>query len=119
MKTICELQATEGGRKWTVVNAPGRDGVPCEYETICESCPRFSTTVEFLPIISMKKQDAEGKGQTQRADVLSGSSRVGRKLQQGLLPHPLDYYLHNNHAIVFPSQYLLYIWVKDIFYERG
>lgn len=28
------------------------DGVPCEYETICESCPCFSTTVEFLPILN-------------------------------------------------------------------
>ncbi|MFC1943819.1 tyrosine-type recombinase/integrase, partial [Chloroflexota bacterium] len=32
------------------------DGVPCEYETICESCPCFSTTVEFLPILNKQKQ---------------------------------------------------------------
>jgi len=47
------------------------DGVPCEYETICESCPCFSTTVEFLPIINKQKQDAESKGQTQRAEVFN------------------------------------------------
>jgi integrase len=47
------------------------DGVPCEYETICESCPCFSTTVEFLPILQKQKQDAEGKGQTQRVDVFA------------------------------------------------
>jgi len=41
------------------------DGVPCEYETICESCPCFSTTVEFLSILQKQKQDAEDKGQTQ------------------------------------------------------
>ena len=47
------------------------DGVPCEYETICESCPCFSTTVEFLPVLQKQKQDAEDKGQTQRVDVFS------------------------------------------------
>jgi integrase len=47
------------------------EGVPCEYETICESCPCFSTTVEFLPILHKQRQDAEGKGQTQRAQIFS------------------------------------------------
>jgi integrase len=47
------------------------DGVPCEYETICESCPCFSTTVEFLPILNKQKQDAENKGQTQRVEVFT------------------------------------------------
>jgi len=47
------------------------DGVPCEYETICESCPCFSTTVEFLPVLNKQKQDAENKGQTQRVEVFN------------------------------------------------
>jgi integrase len=47
------------------------DGVPCEYETICESCTCFSTTVDFLPILQRQKQDAEDKGQTQRLEVFS------------------------------------------------
>jgi integrase len=47
------------------------DGVPCEYETICESRPCFSTTVEFLPILNKQKQDAENKGQTQRVEVFA------------------------------------------------
>lgn len=47
------------------------DGVPCGYETICESCPCFSTTIEFLPILHKQKQDAEEKGQTQRANIFS------------------------------------------------
>lgn len=45
------------------------EGVSCEYETICESCPCFSTTVDFLPILHKQKEDAEGKGQTQRAQI--------------------------------------------------
>ncbi|MDO8715760.1 MAG: hypothetical protein Q7J73_03010, partial [Dehalococcoidales bacterium] len=47
------------------------DGVPCEYETICESCTCFSTTVDFLPILQRQKQDAEAKGQTQRLEIFS------------------------------------------------
>jgi integrase len=47
------------------------DGVPCEYETICESCPCFSTTVEFLPVLQKQKQDAEEKGQIQRVDIFT------------------------------------------------
>ena len=47
------------------------DGVPCEYETICESCACFSTTIDFLPILNKQKQDAEDKGQTQRADIFT------------------------------------------------
>lgn len=47
------------------------DGVPCEYETICESCPCFSTAVEFLSVLQKQKKDAEEKGQTQRVDVFA------------------------------------------------
>ncbi len=47
------------------------DGVPCEYETICESCPCFSTTVEFLPVLQKQKHDAAEKGQIQRVDVFA------------------------------------------------
>jgi len=47
------------------------EGVPCEYETICESCPCFSTTVEFLPILHKQRRDAEDKGQTQRAQIFN------------------------------------------------
>jgi integrase len=57
------------------------DGVPCEYETICESCPCFSTTVEFLPILNNQKQDAENKGQTQRVEVFT---RLIRSMDKSL-----------------------------------
>jgi len=59
------------------------DGVPCEYETICESCPCFSTTVEFLPILNKQKKDAENKGQTQRAEVFNRLIRsVGKSASE-------------------------------------
>ena len=57
------------------------DGVPCEYETICESCPCFSTTVEFLPVLNNQKQDAENKGQTQRVEVFT---RLIRSIDKSL-----------------------------------
>ncbi|MBI2858594.1 MAG: hypothetical protein HYX90_05900 [Chloroflexi bacterium] len=47
------------------------EGVPCEYETICESCTCFSTTVEFLPVLEKQRQDAQTKGQAQRAQVFA------------------------------------------------
>lgn len=47
------------------------EGVACEYETICESCTCFSTTVDFLPVLNRQKQDAEEKGQAQRAQIFS------------------------------------------------
>ena len=63
------------------------DGVPCEYETICESCPCFSTTVEFLPVLNKQKQDAEDKGQTQRVDIftrlikgIEGTRLIGERI---------------------------------------
>jgi hypothetical protein len=44
------------------------EGVPCEYEPICESCPCSSTRIESLPILQKQKQDAEEKGQIQRVE---------------------------------------------------
>jgi integrase len=57
------------------------ENVPCEYETICESCPCFSTTFDFLPILQKQKQDAEDKGQTQRLEVFDRLIRSVEKDQ--------------------------------------
>ena len=45
-------------------------GVPCEYESICESCPAFCTTPDFLLHLRQQKEDAENKGLSQRATIL-------------------------------------------------
>jgi integrase len=55
------------------------NNVPCEYETICESCPCFSTTIAFLPILQKQKQDAADKGQTQRLEIFE---RLIRSVEQ-------------------------------------
>jgi integrase len=47
------------------------DGVPCEYESICESCSCFVTTGDFLPLLYSQKQDADEKGHTERAQIIN------------------------------------------------
>jgi integrase len=41
----------------------------CRYETICESCSMFFTTIEHRPTIQAQREDADAKGQTGRRDV--------------------------------------------------
>jgi Phage integrase family len=41
----------------------------CRYETICESCTFFFTTIEHGPTIQAQRDDADIKGQTGRRDV--------------------------------------------------
>jgi len=41
----------------------------CRYETICESCTMFFTTIEHRPTLQAQRDDACAKGQTRRAEV--------------------------------------------------
>jgi integrase len=41
----------------------------CRYETICESCTMFFTTIEHRPTIQAQRDDAHAKGQTRRQEV--------------------------------------------------
>lgn len=41
----------------------------CRYETICESCTMFFTTIEHRPTIQAQRDDADLKGQTRRRDI--------------------------------------------------
>ncbi len=41
----------------------------CRYETICESCTMFFTTIEHRSTIEAQRHDADTKGQTGRRDV--------------------------------------------------
>ena len=41
----------------------------CQYETICESCTFFQTTIEFRPTLLAQRDDACAKGQTRRAAI--------------------------------------------------
>ena len=44
----------------------------CHYETICESCTFFVTTIEFRPTLQAQRDDAATKGQTGRQKIYDG-----------------------------------------------
>ena len=44
----------------------------CHFESICESCTFFVTTVEFKPTLQRQRQDAARKGQLGRARIFEG-----------------------------------------------
>ncbi|MHB1928246.1 MAG: tyrosine-type recombinase/integrase [Acidimicrobiales bacterium] len=44
----------------------------CHFESICESCTYFVTTVEFRPTLKAQRDDAEAKGQVGRVKVFEG-----------------------------------------------
>jgi site-specific recombinase XerD len=44
----------------------------CHFESICESCTFFVTTIEFRPTLQRQREDAANKGQIGRAKVFDG-----------------------------------------------
>jgi hypothetical protein len=44
----------------------------CHFESICESCTFFVTTVEFRPTIQRQRDDAATKGQVGRQKIFDG-----------------------------------------------
>jgi integrase len=47
-------------------------GLDCHFESICESCTFFQTTIEFLPTLQRQRDDAADKGQLGRQKVFDG-----------------------------------------------
>jgi integrase len=47
-------------------------GLDCHFESICESCTFFQTTIEFRPTLQAQRDDAEAKGQLGRQKVFDG-----------------------------------------------
>jgi integrase len=47
-------------------------GLDCHFESICESCTFFQTTIEFRPTLEMQRDDAAAKGQVGRQKVFDG-----------------------------------------------
>src|SRR5690242_10095473 len=53
-------------------------GLDCHFESICESCTFFQTTIEFRPILEKQRDDATAKGQAGRKKIFDGLlSRLG------------------------------------------
>jgi integrase len=44
----------------------------CHFESICESCTFFQTTIEFRPILQRQRDDAADKGQVGRQKIFDG-----------------------------------------------
>lgn len=44
----------------------------CHFESICESCTFFVTTIEFRPTLQAQRDDAESKGQVARQKIFDG-----------------------------------------------
>ena len=44
----------------------------CHFESICESCTFFVTTIEFKPTLRRQRDDAADKGQVGRQKVFDG-----------------------------------------------
>src|SRR6266516_4743918 len=47
-------------------------GMDCHFESICESCTFFQTTIEFRPTLQHQRDDAEAKGQIGRKKIFDG-----------------------------------------------
>ena len=53
-------------------------GLDCHFESICESCTFFQTTIEFRPTLQAQRDDADTKGQIGRKKIFDGLlSRLG------------------------------------------
>ncbi|MGZ4554014.1 MAG: tyrosine-type recombinase/integrase [Mycobacteriaceae bacterium] len=46
-------------------------GLDCAFESICETCTFFQTSIEFRPTLLAQRDDAATKGQTHRAELFS------------------------------------------------
>jgi integrase len=47
-------------------------GLDCHFESICESCTFFQTTIEFRPTLQRQRDDAASKGQIGRQKIFDG-----------------------------------------------
>jgi integrase len=47
-------------------------GLDCHFESICESCTYFQTTLEFRPTLQRQRDDAADKGQVGRQKIFDG-----------------------------------------------
>jgi integrase len=50
----------------------GPVGLDCHFESICESCTFFQTTIEFRPTLQAQRDDAADKGQLGREKLFDG-----------------------------------------------
>ena len=54
-------------------------GLDCHFESICESCTFFQTTIEFRPTLQAQRDDAADKGQARAPENLRRTARPPRR----------------------------------------
>ena len=64
----------------------------CHFESICESCSFFVTTIEFRPTLQRQRDDAARKGQLGRQKIFDGI--LNRLDTDAILTRPLDRITH-------------------------
>jgi hypothetical protein len=71
-------------------------GLDCHFESICESCTFFQTTIEFLATLERQRDDAAAKGQFGRQRIFRRLARTapGERLVTGLIHSPLTPVTH-------------------------
>jgi hypothetical protein len=47
-------------------------GLDCHFESICESCTYFQTTLEFRPTLKRQRDDAASKGKSPALKIFDG-----------------------------------------------
>ncbi len=89
--------STSAGRSRKVVVWSSRGGghlrrpLDCAFESICETCTFFQTSIEFRPTLLAQHDDAAAKGQTHRAELFSNllnrTNHVSEEGHEGLQAH--------------------------------
>jgi hypothetical protein len=71
-------------------------GLDCHFESICESCTFFQTTIEFLPTLERQRDDAAAKRPDRPAAHLRRAARPpsGERLVTGVIHSPLTPVTH-------------------------
>jgi hypothetical protein len=64
----CAASTTDCSATATAPDPPELD---CAFESICETCTFFQTSIEFRPTLQAQHHDAEGKQQTHRAQLFA------------------------------------------------
>ena len=54
-------------------------GLDCHFESICESCTFFQTTIEFRPTLQAQRDDAADKGPGRAEENLRRTARPPRR----------------------------------------
>jgi hypothetical protein len=56
---------------WATAGAPGHPKLDCAFESICETCSYFQTSIEFRPTLQAQHDDAIARHQDHRGQLFA------------------------------------------------